>query len=70
LIPLGLALVIRLIPSAVLAECRSAAADAFTPGNKPVSYATGAFIVMIWLTLAVLGMIWLYDVFADAPVSP
>ncbi|WP_434131561.1 YkvA family protein [Methylocaldum sp. GT1BB] len=70
LIPLGLALVIRLIPSAVLAECRSAAADAFTPGNKPVSYAAGAFIVMIWLTLAALGMIWLYGVFADAPVSP
>jgi len=70
LIPLGLALVIRLIPAPILAECRAAAADAFTPGNRPVSYAAGALIVLIWLMLAALGMVWIYSALADTPVSP
>jgi len=69
LIPLGLALAIRLIPSPVLAECR-AAAGAFASGDRPVSYAAAAFIVLVWLALAVLGMIWLYGALPDARISP
>lgn len=69
LIPLGLALAIRLIPPPVLAECR-AAAVASMPGNKPVSYAAAAIIVTIWLILAALGMGWIYGALADKAAPP
>jgi uncharacterized membrane protein YkvA (DUF1232 family) len=60
LIPLGLALAIRLIPPAVLAECRARARSAMQDG-QPVSRAAGAAIVAIWLALAALGALWAYE---------
>lgn len=69
LMPLRLALIIRLIPPPVLAECR-AAAVASMPGNKPVSYAAAAVIVTIWLILAALGMGWIYRALADKAAPP
>ena len=54
LIPLGIALAIRLIPPAVLAECRARAQER----RKLVSRVAGAVIVGIWLAVAALGLWW------------
>jgi uncharacterized membrane protein YkvA (DUF1232 family) len=54
LIPLGIWLAIRLVPPAVLAECRARAQER----GKRVSRVAGAVIVALWLTLAALGLWW------------
>jgi uncharacterized membrane protein YkvA (DUF1232 family) len=54
LIPLGILLAIRLVPPAVLAECRARAQER----GKRVSRVAGAVIVALWLTLAALGLWW------------
>lgn len=50
LIPLGIALVIRMIPPEVLAECRE---KAETMHDRPVNRVAAAVVVAIWLLLAV-----------------
>ncbi|MFZ5567911.1 MAG: YkvA family protein [Pseudomonadota bacterium] len=54
LIPLGIWLAIRLVPPAVLAECRSLVQER----RQRVSRVAGAVIVAIWLALAALGLMW------------
>ena len=55
IVPAGIALVIRLIPQAVMAEHRARAAAAL---DRPVSRAAAAVIVVLWLSaIAVTG--WL-----------
>lgn len=51
LIPLGVALAIRMIPPAVLAECRDKAREIMKQG-KPVNKIAAAIIIAIWLLLA------------------
>ncbi len=51
LLPLGIALAIRLIPAAVLAECRARAVA--EPFRRPNRLAAGV-IVVVWIGLAVL----------------
>jgi uncharacterized membrane protein YkvA (DUF1232 family) len=46
LIPLGLALVVRLTPHEVMESARAQAKQAST---KPVSYSAAAFIILVWL---------------------
>ena len=53
LIPLGIALAIKLVPPSVLAECRTRAQETIKIG-KPVSWRAGAVIIVIWLVLAAL----------------
>lgn len=53
LVPLGVALVIRLIPPAVLDECREEARRLMATG-KPVSWVAAGVIIAIWLLLAFL----------------
>jgi uncharacterized membrane protein YkvA (DUF1232 family) len=55
LIPLGVALAIKMIPDAVLAECREKARRA-AGGSKPVNRAAAAVVVAIWLLLAGLAI--------------
>ena len=62
LIPLGIALAIKLIPYSVLAECRARAQETIQNG-KPVSRVAGAVIVVIWLALAALCFVWAYEAF-------
>lgn len=52
LVPLGVALVIRLIPPAVLGECREEAGRLMDAG-KPVSWVAGGVIIAIWVLVAV-----------------
>ena len=60
LIPMGLALVIKLVPDSVLAECRTRAQETLRHG-KPVGRVAGAVIVVIWLALAALRVVWTYE---------
>jgi uncharacterized membrane protein YkvA (DUF1232 family) len=64
LIPLGVTLAIRMIPPAVMSECRAQAQEVMANG-KPVSRVAGVVIVLIWLTLVVLLAIWTYAAFAS-----
>ena len=53
LVPLGIALVLRMIPAPVMAECRERARAAMAQG-KPTNWTAAAIIVAIWLLLAAL----------------
>jgi uncharacterized membrane protein YkvA (DUF1232 family) len=55
IIPLGIALAIRMIPPPVLAECRQEAREV---KGRPVSRVAAAVVVAVWLALAVLA-VWL-----------
>jgi uncharacterized membrane protein YkvA (DUF1232 family) len=56
LVPLGIALALRMIPPAVMAECREKAREAMALG-KPANWAVAAAIIVIWLALAALGVL-------------
>ena len=53
IVPLGVALTLKLMPPAVLADARARAEAATAPG-KPVNWAAGAVIAAVWLLLAAL----------------
>ena len=55
LVPLGVALAVRMIPEDVLSESRQKAREMVERGERPVSQAAAAVIVVLWLALAVLG---------------
>ncbi|HEX2554579.1 MAG TPA: DUF1232 domain-containing protein [Microvirga sp.] len=55
LVPLGLLLVIRLIPPEILAEHRARAEAA---GRLPASRAAAAFVIALWLALLALAVWW------------
>jgi uncharacterized membrane protein YkvA (DUF1232 family) len=57
LVPLGIILVLKMIPPAVLAECREKA-EALTGEGKPISWIAAGMIVAIWLLLGILVIIW------------
>jgi uncharacterized membrane protein YkvA (DUF1232 family) len=59
LIPVGVIVARRLIPTQVLAECRERAAEELHAG-KSLSRAAAAVIVMLWLGLAALAtwLVW------------
>ena len=63
LIPAGVVLARRMIPSMVLAECRVRAREVMAAG-KPVNRAAAVVIVAIWLIAAALTAVWLYKVFS------
>ena len=54
LLPLGILVVIRLIPPAVLEDCRARAAEV---AHRPVGRAAAVVIVAVWLAVAV-GLDW------------
>ena len=56
LVPLGIALVLRLIPEPVLADCR-AQAQAVMAEGKPTNWVAAGVIVAIWLLVAVGALI-------------
>jgi uncharacterized membrane protein YkvA (DUF1232 family) len=59
LVPLGIALLLRLIPGSVMAECRERA-RAELAGEVPSSGRAAAVVVAIWLAAAALiaGLLW------------
>jgi len=62
LVPLGIALAIKLIPIPVLADCRAKAQETIQNG-KPVNWIAGAVIIVIWLALISLCIVWAYEAF-------
>ena len=62
LIPMGIALAVRMIPAPVLAECRARAIEVMANG-EPASRAAALVIVGIWLVLAALCIAWAYEAF-------
>jgi len=57
LVPVGVALALKMIPQTVLAECREKAQAAMSQGNPTNWTAAGVIIAAIWLLLAVLAII-------------
>src|SRR3712207_2211161 len=57
LIPLGVALAVRMIPEDVLSESRQKAREMVERGERPVSRGAAAVIVVLWLALAVLAVL-------------
>ena len=62
IVPLGIWLVIKMIPPAVLAECREKAAAEIERG-KPINRVAAAIIVAIWISCGILAAIWLKQIF-------
>jgi uncharacterized membrane protein YkvA (DUF1232 family) len=62
LIPLGIALAIKMIPAPVLTECR-ARAQAVLANGKPVSRVAGVVIVVMWFVVAALCLVWAYEAY-------
>jgi len=61
LIPLGIALVIKLIPAEVLQDCREKAALTMKAG-KPKNWVAGGIIILIWVCLFALAFHYLSGV--------
>ena len=53
MVPLGVVLVKKMIPSEVLAECRQKSLGIGCEG-KPINHVAAAAIISVWLLLAVL----------------
>lgn len=64
IVPLGILLVVRMIPEEIMAEHRASAAAA---AERPVSRAGAAAIVAVWLLLAAGGALIILDRFALQP---
>ena len=57
IVPLGVALAVRMIPEDVLSESRRKAQEMVERGDTPVSRGAAAVIVVLWLALAALGVL-------------
>jgi len=66
LVPLGLMLVLRLIPADVLAEHRVAAS---AMADRPVSRAGALAVIAVWLVAALLLVTWLVAPSLPSPAS-
>lgn len=69
LIPMGIALAVKLVPATVLAECRARAQEDMA-NAKPASRVAAAVVVIIWLVVAGLCAVWAYEKFTPASVAP
>ena len=56
LVPLGIALALKMIPAEVMAESRDKARQMLDQG-RPVSWVAAVVIAVIWLCLAVLAVV-------------
>ena len=63
LVPLGIALALRMIPPAVMADCRVRAAEALREG-RPTNWGAVAVIIAIWVALAALAIVVAVRLFA------
>ncbi|MEO8072303.1 MAG: YkvA family protein [Acidobacteriota bacterium] len=62
LLPLGIWLVVKIIPPQVLAESREKARLAQSQ-DKPQNWIAAGFIILIWLSLAVLAGVYFWRIF-------
>src|SRR5262245_61918127 len=59
LLPLGIALAIKMVPPAVWVECQARVQAGILHGT-PAGHVAGAVIVVLWVALATLGLLWVY----------
>lgn len=57
LVPLGIALAVRMIPAEVLSDCRLQAERATSEGARRTNWIAAAAIVALWLLLAALAVV-------------
>jgi uncharacterized membrane protein YkvA (DUF1232 family) len=57
LIPIGIAIAVKLVPSAVLSECRARARQVMQ-NDKPASRVAAGVIIFIWVAVAAMGLLW------------
>ncbi len=57
IVPVGIWLVLQVIPPAVLAECRQKAAATISQ-DKPKNWIAAGMIVGIWFFLGILAVVW------------
>jgi uncharacterized membrane protein YkvA (DUF1232 family) len=62
LVPLGIALAVKMIPISVMVDCR-AQAEIGTGEGKQANWFSAVIIIMIWLTLTAVFILWLSDLF-------
>lgn len=62
LLPLGIALAIKLIPESVLIDCKARALESIKK-EKPINWVSGAVIIIIWLILGGFCIMWIDQVF-------
>lgn len=62
LLPLGLALALKMIPPEVMVECRQKAQTKLSKG-QPTHWIAAGVIVTVWLFLAALTIIGLFNIF-------
>lgn len=62
LVPLGVAVAIKMIPREVMDECQIRSEKEFASG-KPVNKVAGAVIILIWLVVVLLILRWAYEKF-------
>lgn len=60
LLPLGIALVLRLVPGEVMAECRARASGRL-PSRTKAGVVAAALIVLLWTSFLVTGVVWAYQ---------
>lgn len=58
LVPMGIAIAIKMIPRAVMADCREKSQE-FMDEHRPVNWVAAGIIIVIWLILAVLLIFWM-----------
>jgi uncharacterized membrane protein YkvA (DUF1232 family) len=58
LVPLGIALVLKMIPPDVMVECREKTRE-FNRTGKPVNWFAAFIIILIWLFVAFAGIRWI-----------
>lgn len=63
LVPLGIALALRMIPPEVMAECRERAEVTMSAG-KPTNWIAAGIIIAIWLGLAAAAGLWIVQLFS------
>jgi len=63
LLPLAIALALKMIPAGVMSECRARATQLQLRASW-MGRLGAAFIVLVWLSLIVLAAIWAHDTFA------
>ena len=62
-LPLGIAIAVKMIPAEVMAECRERALSRPPDASRAGRFGA-AVVVLLWLALAVAASIWAHDAFA------
>ena len=62
-LPLGIAIAVKMVPADVMAECRERALRQPPDGSRAGRFGA-AVVVLLWLTLAVVAAIWAHNAFA------